>query len=348
MKGLALVLAMWCGSMLGAVPNWHLMFCLPYDNDLNQHRAYVINEIGNAVISSKVAVTLLVDSPNGAIRFLHFRHDGSMEVVDCEENHFTNGKALEEFLSWSAKRIPKAKKRAFMMLGHGGGQNRMALEMQPDSAWMSTSRFGEILGSHCEKNGPLDAFLFQQCSKATLSEYVELAHCSEWMSASPLPIGAPNYYYHEVITSICAGGLRTPRALLQACITKDRPSMSEVWSIVQSEKLMSWISYLEKGITKHGLANVECSTLPRVIYGSSHMWDLTTWIKEVTAYWPAEERQIAQQKYRQAVHVVIRSGTPSPQKHLCGVMVCAPEEQASQEMRMATLCPVLWAVLPKL
>lgn len=342
------MLAFWCASASGAVPNWHLMFCLPYDNDLNEHRAFVINEIGNAAISNKVAITLLLDFPNGGVTYLHFNHAGAAEVVEYGSDSFTDGGALAEFLDWSGQRVPKAKRRAFMMLGHGGGQNRMALEMHPDSTWMSTTHFADVLSPFCEKHGKLDAFMFQQCSKATLSEYAELAPYADWMMASPLPIGAPNYYYKEVILSICAGGLRAPRALLQACITQDRPSMSEVWSVVQSEKLLRWMALFERGIQQHGLSNAQVASLPRVIYGSTHMWDMFTWLKVVTAEWPGQDRQILQQLFRQAVQTVVRPGTPAPQNDLCGVMVCSPEPQASATMRMVVQFPLIWSALPRI
>lgn len=341
--------ALWLGLLtacgLQAGVDWHLVFFLPYNNDLAEHSAFIQAELGRLHTDDRVAITLLVDTPEEPVTFLHYRGGRAPSTDTTRWNSCQSGEALAAFLEWGRTRVPRAKRRAFFQLGHGGGLNRMLLDQHPDSTWMSTVQFAQILGAHTSKYDPFDALMLQQCSKATLTELVELAPMAEWLAASPLPIGAPNYYYAQLVQGLQHRRYKRPKALLRACMTQDRATMSQVWALVHGPSLLSWVDQVERSLAQAPVAPQDLTALPRIIYGGTDYWDLRTWMNLHVEDLTPDQRVPWRAVFAQGVDTWVRPGTTRPVSEMCGVVV-ARRTPADQDFALATRAPLLWSVLP--
>ena len=95
--------ALWLGLLtacgLQAGVDWHLVFCLPYNNDLAEHSAFIQAELGRLHTDDRVAITLLVDTPEEPVTFLHYP-GGTAPSTDTTRWHSCqSGRRLLRF--WS-------------------------------------------------------------------------------------------------------------------------------------------------------------------------------------------------------------------------------------------------------
>lgn len=177
-----------------------LMYYMPYDNDLGIYADTILAQLTNQ--SENVAVTVLLDRPGpGGLELYLDDSDMSSpdEVLDIEDS--SDAEALKSLLVESTNEWMSSNQSLFF-LNHAGSLNELGLDTYPDSSWLLMSAVNDVLANHVLWNGKLNFIYYQVCSKSSLEALYEHHEYYSCVMASQLILGAPNYYYKELIDQL--------------------------------------------------------------------------------------------------------------------------------------------------
>ena len=215
---------------------WQLIYFMPYDNDLGGWSQEILSSINQSISSDEVAVDVIRDLPEE----LPLNFWQNLAIYDIEQSSDTS--AVAPILDKLFQR--ETKHRAFIVLGHGGQLTEVALDVPADSSWMHISDLLAMVRHRTSKHGRLDLFSYQVCSKGSLEAMYELKGVAEHALSSKFPIGAPNYYYREVFTQLCAGKIADGRQLAKAIISADRDDMYLSYTITELSPFCAYVDSL--------------------------------------------------------------------------------------------------------
>lgn len=128
----------------------------------------------------------------------------------------SNSGTLSDYLQW-AQATFNAEHWAVIVVGHGDRINQVSQDnhspvnklgdLQHPHTWMGIDALGQSIGQFNQslqdaEQGQVDLLFFQNCNKATLEVLYEVHHCAQYTLASQFALGAPNYYYEEVLSRL--------------------------------------------------------------------------------------------------------------------------------------------------
>ena len=180
---------------------WAFLYWLPYDNELARFTPPVLDQLQRGAINSTAVVAVQFDMPGrvGMQRRLFHRTSARSEVVAGHDS--SSAEELAQFLEWGARTIP-AENYVVAVLGHGGNVDELSQD-QSTQGWMHLDAFAGALDRFKTAIGAKPALLYlQNCNKGTIETYYALRSCAQVTLASQALLGAPNFYYEELLRSL--------------------------------------------------------------------------------------------------------------------------------------------------
>ncbi|NEZ55047.1 clostripain-related cysteine peptidase, partial [Adonisia turfae] len=197
------------GSAFAITPKthpWVVLYWMPYDNNLSQFGEPIVEMLVRGTQQSTAAVAIQSDYWGAANMRRRQIIGGTVTEIDVSGEDSSNASALAAYLDWAYQTF-EADHWAIIVVGHGGKIN----EISPDDhqvnnqprTWMGVDQFTDVVANFNRAvDGRVELLFFQNCNKATLEVVYEARNSSRYTLASQLTLGAPNYYYEDLLNHL--------------------------------------------------------------------------------------------------------------------------------------------------
>jgi hypothetical protein len=184
---------------------WVFLYWMPYDNNLSIFAKPILDQLTRGVNAPEVAVVVEADGIDSShlTRFL-IACDGTTTTV-LETTNSADIATFEEYLTWARTQF-HADHWVLVFLGHGGRLDQISPDDHPDPGsaqnrqWLSIQDLSEAIQRFNSAIGSAIELLFlQNCCKGTLEAHYMFHDVARYTMASQTVLGAPNYYYEQVL-----------------------------------------------------------------------------------------------------------------------------------------------------
>lgn len=273
-----LLLIFFCFQSIGRTQDstdWILIYYVPYDNNLSSYSDSVVTQLESVKDINNVQVVLQVDTADslGMYRYIINKNGVRIDTVQSEES--TSQKQLTQYLKWVSKEF-SFRKSAVFFLDHGGMLDEVGQDLQPDSNFLTTRSIRKSLHKFNKWNASKVNLLYLQvCAKASLAPLYELHSTSEYTLASQMLLGAPNYYYKEVLRFLSHNPNSSGVELAKAIAMSDRKDMISSLTCFENQHFSTIRSDFRKLVeTLKDQPQLQFSRAPlHFDYGSDRYWD---------------------------------------------------------------------------
>ena len=260
---------------------WLFIYYMPYDNNLSNEGEVILNEIKASEFSSDIAISFQCDfdDSTGMTRY-YFTSDTTISEKINEENS-SDPKVYKNYLKW-VESFCEFEKSVLIFLNHGGALNEIGLDEYPEHQYQKTENLKQIIQSFNNRNAVLpELIFFQVCAKGVLEPLYEMRNCSRYTLCSQNILGAPNYYYKNLIGILKSGDDLTGEELAASIAISDRKDMFYSYTCTDNMKFEPAIVCLNEFISYQlrtcNPAIHTDSILQIRYYGETH-WDLKSFI----------------------------------------------------------------------
>ncbi|MBE7491967.1 MAG: hypothetical protein HS108_09480 [Planctomycetes bacterium] len=187
--------------------DWVLFYYMGYDNNLGVFGRPILDMLNKGITGERVAVITVADfrGKGGMKRYEATKAGEKETALDTEDA--ADETTLKTQLEWTSKHYPAAR-YAVVFLDHGGRLSEMSHDETPGPSgrdWLHVVKVAEVIANwRKDLPGRLEHLFVQQCGKGALENYHAFAKAAPWVMASQTVVGAPNYYYTEVVKALCA------------------------------------------------------------------------------------------------------------------------------------------------
>ncbi|GAB5423223.1 MAG: hypothetical protein Crog4KO_03700 [Crocinitomicaceae bacterium] len=205
--------------------DWLFIYYAPYDNNLSHYSDSILNQLESVREFENIQVVLQVDKSDsvGMLRYAIGANATTIDTIASEES--TSRKSLQAYLRWASETY-KFKQSAVFFLDHGGGLNEVGQDLNPDSTFLTTRSIRKPLEKFNKWNqSKVDLIYLQVCAKSSIEPLYEFRDVSHYTLASQQLLGAPNYYYSEVIRQASQNQLTDGLELAKSIALNDREDM---------------------------------------------------------------------------------------------------------------------------
>jgi hypothetical protein len=203
---------------------WAFLYWIPYDNDLSRFAQPVLEQLQRGTATSSAVVAAQVDTPDLAnMQRIVFTRAGARTAM-APGHDSASGEELAQFLEWGAQAVP-AENYVIAVLGHGGNLGELSHD-QRTHGWMRVDALAAALDRFQAAIGAKPAVLYlQNCNKGTIETYYALRGCAHVTLASQALLGAPNFYYERLLTSLSGDNAATSMEVAKRIVEFERADM---------------------------------------------------------------------------------------------------------------------------
>lgn len=179
--------------------DWIFIYYAPYDNNLSQFSDSILNHLSSAGNYENIRVVFQVDKADtlGMYRYSISPNGIHSDTIHSEAS--TSKEQLTDYLSWVNANY-KFNRSAVFFLDHGGGLDEVGQDLYPDSTFLKTTDMRSALNAFNEENRQKPDFIYLQvCAKSSIEPLYEFHEVANYTIACQKLLGAPNYYYRELI-----------------------------------------------------------------------------------------------------------------------------------------------------
>lgn len=222
--------------------DWIILYWMPYDNDLWRFGKPILDMLAKGVRSENILVT--VESDFWGDKNLS-RRAISKDRVGVEQLETANSASEEvfaEYLNWANSRFA-ADKWAIVFLGHGGRLDEISPDentgtIQLKTKWMNIKKLSDVIQDFNKKIGkPVELLFLQNCNKATIEVHYTLREAARYTLASQKLLGAPNYYYEQVLQFLGNNPEVSGEQLAEKIMEFERPDMYSSYTVTENRYL---------------------------------------------------------------------------------------------------------------
>jgi hypothetical protein len=231
--------------------NWHFIYVMAYDNDLDRCSAHITEALRRGAQQPGIAVSILSDSVSrDGLHRRVFAGEVSRETQIHSED-ITDVTHITTLLDGAVREAP-AKRYVLVFLDHGGMLDQMGFDERTqlhatsdpmqEKAWLSARAVGDAVRAWMrrsklgEREVPL-VFL-QQCGRASIEALMNLRHTSEAVLASQRTLGACNTYYESLLAYASLHPNASASALAEVVFDADRNYQS--YTLVRTRAIDAW------------------------------------------------------------------------------------------------------------
>jgi hypothetical protein len=268
--------------------DWLLLYYIPYDNDLSTYADSILVQLEEAKNSNNTRVVVQIDRSDklGMVRYVYSKNENRIDTITSERS--THKSKLNQFFRWSAKEF-SAKHSAVFILDHGGGLNELGLDTYPDSSFIQVKDLNKVLFRYRKLTGfPIDLLYLQVCSKASIEPLYQLYMHVEYTLASQELLGAPNYYYRNMIRSLEVEPECDGKELAQIIANSERSDMLQSLTCINNEVFPKLRIAFRRFAQAYKNSDTQINSMGIVSFAYAHQnyWDLIDFLQKVDAVDP--------------------------------------------------------------
>jgi len=227
--------------------DWGVIYYMPYDNNLEQFGELIIDRIRQGVVSEKLVAAVQADFSDKGGMYRYTITSKDMKKTRLKSDDSADENRIMEYMNWFAKKF-HCKNYIVVFLNHGGKLDETSLDLRHSpkgKRWAS----GRVLGGMFRKfkkdlpgNWPL--LFLQQCGRGSLENLYSFRGTAEYIMSSPVPVGAPNTYYTDVIKWLSGKPDATGDAIAKKIAEED--DHYSLYTCLKTEKLDELPKRLDK------------------------------------------------------------------------------------------------------
>jgi hypothetical protein len=222
--------------------DWIFLYWMPYDNNLSRFGEPILEMLAKGVRSENILVA--VESDFWGAKNLSRRaiSKDRVEVQQLETANSASEEVFAEYLNWVNSRFV-AEKWAIVFLGHGGRLDEISPDentgtVQFKTKWMNIKKLSDVIGEFNKKIGkPVELLFLQNCNKATIEVHYTLRDAARYTLASQKLLGAPNYYYEQVLQFLGNNPEVSGGQLAEKIMEFERPDMYSSYTVTENRYL---------------------------------------------------------------------------------------------------------------
>jgi len=216
---------------------WVFVYYMSYDNNLEKFGPKILEDLEVGMVSSKTAVVVQADfQDSGGMRRISLRYINGMvqkEEMLLESEDSASLDELQQYLQWVWERY-KSKNYVVVFLDHGGKLDQMCADERPyknpqaynqtgQAKWLSGFETGKTVREFNLKTGKRVQLVFiQQCGRGSIENLYNFVDGGECIMVSPVPVGAPNTYYTEMLFLTAQSRELDGRSIARKIMLEDR------------------------------------------------------------------------------------------------------------------------------
>lgn len=230
---------------------WVFVYYMSYDNNLTCYGRTILEDLGNGVTDSKIAVVVQADFHDieGMKRISLNYANGNLHREDTtlESENSADESEYRKYLEWVRENW-NSKNYAVIFLDHGGTLNNMCLDEHPfkddsqnseltsSEKWLNAAKVGQITAAfNQDVDGKVQLLFLQQCGRGSLQNIYSFVNSAKYIMASPFDVGAPNTYYTEMLKFVTENPNVTGARLAQNIMEQDQDYV--VYTLVENNEL---------------------------------------------------------------------------------------------------------------
>ncbi|MBW4492062.1 MAG: clostripain family protease [Oscillatoria princeps RMCB-10] len=222
--------------------DWIFLYWMPYDNNLSRFGEPILEMLAKGVRSENILVA--VESDFWGAKNLSRRAIAKdrVEVEQLETANSASEEVFVEYLNWANSRFV-ADKWAIVFLGHGGRLDEISPDedtgtAQSGTQWMNIKKLSDVIQEFNKKIGkPVELLFLQNCNKATIEVHYTLREAARYTLASQKLLGAPNYYYEQVLQFLGSNPGVNGGQLAEKIMEFERPDMYSSYTVTENRYL---------------------------------------------------------------------------------------------------------------
>ena len=263
---------------------WHFTYWMPYDNNLNAWVDSINSMISTPEFSRNITVSLQVDRlGRGGMQRYQIDSNGVQLVGTVESDNSHSGLELEKYLKWVSEHFD-AENHAVIFLDHGGKLDEVGLDEFPtrrflriDSIRMALEKFN----TWNEKQ--LELLYFQVCAKGSIEPMYEVSEVSSYILTSQNKLGAPNFYYQSLFSSMASSLPKDGRELAKLIFEFEQNDMYSSITLLETRYFLDVKKAFENFIklvdsSADGLSWKSSYPL-FILYDGVYYWDIIYFLK---------------------------------------------------------------------
>jgi hypothetical protein len=216
---------------------WVFVYYMSYDNNLEKFGPKILEDLEVGMVSSKTAVVVQADFQDpGGMRRISLRYVNGMvqkEEMLLESEDSASLDELQQYLQWVWERY-KSKNYVVVFLDHGGKLDQMCADERPyknpqasnhtnQTKWLSGFETGKAVREFNLKTDKRVQLVFiQQCGRGSIENLYNFVDGGEYIMVSPVPVGAPNTYYTEMLFLTAQSTELDGRSIARKIMFEDR------------------------------------------------------------------------------------------------------------------------------
>ena len=262
---------------------WLFIYYMPYDNDLSEYGALIIDSIQKGIQSEAVAAVVQFDAyGNTGINRLIITHDTILKMSIATEISATT-QTFKAYLEWT-NTLFTTSKSAVVLLDHGGQLDEICLDETPEYKLLRIDSIAQVLAAHNATQQKLVNLLFLQvCTKGTIEAFYEFKETAHYTLASQTVLGAPNAYYVPLFNALSQNptlnGLEVARLIRQHEASNMFDSYTCVDNAQFAEFSLNFDTFFQQ-LKMQKVLSLNQSPLPLHYAGESY-WDLVDFLKNL-------------------------------------------------------------------
>jgi hypothetical protein len=187
--------------------DWIFLYWMPYDNDLSDFGAPIMNMIASGVRSENILVVVESDFWDAKQLSRSVISKGKINTQKLDTANSASEEVFADYLNWAQSRF-ETDRWVIVFLGHGGQLDEISPDEHPGSSlvgtqWMNIKKLSDAIANFNQQiNNRVELFFFQNCNKGTLEAHYTFRDTAKYTLSSQKLLGAPNYYYESLFQFI--------------------------------------------------------------------------------------------------------------------------------------------------
>jgi hypothetical protein len=261
--------------------DWVFIYYMPYDNDLTKYGEQIIRMIRDSISSDKVVATVQADFDDslGMMRYIITKDTIIKSHVNSELSAYS--KSYEDYLFWVEEKIIY-KKRANILLDHGGKLDELCLDVKPEFNFLTVDSLKNVFQKVYQQK-KIDLLFMQVCSKGSVEPVYEFKDVANYTLCSQITLGAPNYYYHALFSQLSKHSNFTGANVGKVIMENEREDMYNSYTLVNNSKLDTFFylfSDFIKSATFQGKLILSAQPNDYYYYNQKY-WDLISFLENI-------------------------------------------------------------------
>ncbi len=314
---------------------WLLLYYLPYDNNLSEYADTIITQLTEASQFPNVNIVLQLDNADTTGMLRYYFSEGTLHKEHISSENSSGSIELSNFFGWTNAHF-YAPRTAVFFLDHGGRPDEIGQDLFPDSTFLKTRTIVTALKKfNKQRKKSIDLLYLQVCAKASLETLYEFRDISKYTLASQSLLGAPNYYYGDLLESLEKQPFIEGNTLGERIVDFEDSTMYSTLTCVNNSAFKKvrfhFRNYIREIDKRDDLAFTK--TPIGVPYGVDYYFDLIDFLNVINSTEPSEiqARKALKEAIQNDLIEFVRISPMATDQGYCGVSIAALSKQRLED-----------------